>query len=179
MRRVPREMSALSLAYNLVVRFRRSPKGMSVVRFSLAKAGQPLVARFRRALRGMSALPEACSFYAFEKSRRPTFANPSTRLTRGISVLRFCLANAGQPLMPDFDKRLRPCPLCVLERQGRKAVGEPRSTRLKRDVRRALKPCKGRQSVGRQCSTRTQGCPLCAFALSRLACRWWTTFDPR
>ena len=93
MRRVPRDMSALSLPYHLVVRFRRAPKGMSVMRFSLAKAGQPLVdqvrpalrsmlvvrfslakadqplvVRFRRALRGMSALPEACSFDAFEKA---------------------------------------------------------------------------------------------------------------
>ena len=56
MRRVPRDMSALSLAYHLMVRFRRAPKNMSVVRFSLAKAGQPLVARFRRALRGITVL---------------------------------------------------------------------------------------------------------------------------
>ena len=48
MRCVPRDMSALSLAYHLVVRFRRAPKGMSVVRFSLAKAGHPLVDSVRR-----------------------------------------------------------------------------------------------------------------------------------
>ena len=52
----------------LVDHVRPAVRGMLVVRFSLAMAGQPLVVRFRRALRGMSALPEACSFDAFEKA---------------------------------------------------------------------------------------------------------------